>query len=52
MNATLLWLVATVLVVIGILQLLQGYIFWGIVLIVAGCLVGPGGYSIFRGRST
>jgi len=24
----------------------------GIVLIVAGCLVGPGGYSIFNRRST
>lgn len=51
MNATLLWIIAAVLVIIGIVQLLQGQIVFGIVLIVLGCLVGPGGYSIFRGRS-
>jgi hypothetical protein len=52
MSATVLWLIAAVLVVIGIVQLIQGQIILGIVLIVAGCLVGPGGYSLFRGRST
>lgn len=51
MNATVLWLIAAVLVVIGIVQLLQGQIIFGALLIVAGCLVGPGGYSVFnRGR--
>ncbi len=50
MNATVLWLIAAVLVVIGIVQLLQGQIIFGALLIVAGCLVGPGGYSVFNRR--
>ncbi len=50
MNATVLWIVAAILVIVGIVQLLQGQIIFGVVLIVAGCLVGPGGYSIFRKR--
>jgi hypothetical protein len=49
----LLWLAAVVLVVAGIVQLLQGQVILGIVLMVVGCLVGPGGYSIFdRGHRT
>lgn len=51
MNATLLWILAAVLVIVGIVQLIQGQIILGIVLIVAGCIVGPGGYSIFRSRA-
>ena len=47
----LLWLAAVVLVIIGIVQLFQGQIVLGIVLIIAGCLVGPGGYSIFHRRT-
>jgi hypothetical protein len=50
-SATVLWLIAAALVVIGVVQLLQGQIIFGIVLIVLGCLVGPGGYSIFRNRT-
>jgi len=46
--AFLLWLVAVLLVVGGIVQLFQGQILWGIVLIIVGCMVGPGGYSVFR----
>jgi len=49
--AFVLWLIAAILVIVGIVQLVQGQIIFGIVLIVLGCLVGPGGYSIFRGRS-
>lgn len=48
MSSTVLWVIAAVLVVIGIVQLFQGQIILGVVLIVVGCLVGPGGYSIFR----
>jgi hypothetical protein len=44
----LLWLIAVVLVVAGIVALLRRQILWGIVLIVVGLLVGPGGVSIFR----
>ncbi len=46
-----LWIIAAILVIVGIVQLFQGQIILGVVLIIAGCLVGPGGYSIFRGRS-
>jgi hypothetical protein len=45
-----LWIAAVILVVVGIVQLFQGQILLGILLIVVGCLVGPGGYSIFRRR--
>jgi len=51
MNATILWLIAVVLVVVGVVQLLQGQIIFGVLLMVAGALVGPGGVSIFRTRS-
>ncbi|SEF61449.1 hypothetical protein SAMN04489712_101595 [Thermomonospora echinospora] len=45
---TLLWLLAVVLVVAGIYVIVaRRDILWGIVLIVVGLLVGPGGVSIF-----
>jgi hypothetical protein len=47
-----LWIIAAILVIVGIVQLIQGQIILGIVLIIIGCLVGPGGYSIFRTRRT
>jgi len=43
----LLWIVAVVLVISGIFALFRGQILWGIVLIVVGLLVGPGGTSVF-----
>jgi hypothetical protein len=45
--ATLLWIIAVVLVVAGIVALLRRQLLWGIVLIVVGLLVGPGGVSVF-----
>jgi hypothetical protein len=45
---TVLWIIAAVLVIAGIVALLRRAILWGIVLIVAGFLVGPGGVSIFK----
>jgi len=51
MPAALLWIIAVILVIVGIVQLLQGQILFGVLLIVAGCLVGPGGYSLFRSRA-
>jgi hypothetical protein len=42
-----LWLIAVVLVVLGIAAILRREVIWGIVLIVVGLLVGPGGVSIF-----
>jgi hypothetical protein len=47
----LLWLAAVVLVIVGIVQLLQGQLLWGLLLIVIGLAIGPGGFSIFRTRS-
>ncbi len=52
MSATLLWIVAVILAVVGVVQLIQGQIILGIVLIIAACLVGPGGYSVFHSRRT
>jgi len=45
----ILWILAVVLVVAGILALFRRQILWGVVLIVVGLLVGPGGVSIFNG---
>ena len=47
----LLWILAVILVVVGVVQLIQGQIIFGIVLIVVGLAVGPGGYSIFSKRN-
>jgi hypothetical protein len=49
--SVLLWVVAAILVILGVVQLLQGQILLGVALIVVGCLVGPGGYSVFRSRT-
>ncbi len=45
--AFILWLIAVVLVIGGIVTLVRGQILFGIVLIVVGLLVGPGGVSVF-----
>jgi hypothetical protein len=50
MSATVLWIIAAILVIVGIVQLIQGQLLLGLVLIVAGLLVGPGGVSIFNSR--
>jgi hypothetical protein len=44
---TILWIIAAVLVVAGIVALIRGSIILGVVLIIVGLLVGPGGVSIF-----
>jgi hypothetical protein len=46
--ALLLWILAVILVVAGILALFRRQILWGVVLIIVGLLVGPGGVSIFN----
>lgn len=43
----ILWILAVVLVVSGIVAIVRGQILWGVVLIVIGLIVGPGGVSIF-----
>jgi hypothetical protein len=47
----ILWIIAVILVIWGIVMLISGSILWGIVLIVVGLLVGPGGVSIFNRRA-
>jgi hypothetical protein len=42
-----LWVIAALLVVAGIFAIIRGAILWGIILIIVGLLVGPGGVSIF-----
>jgi len=46
--ATLLWIIAAILVIAGIVTILRGGVIAGIVLIIVGCLIGPGGVSIFK----
>jgi hypothetical protein len=45
--ALLLWILAVILVVSGIVSLVRGQLLMGIVLIIVGLLVGPGGVSLF-----
>ena len=44
----LLWIIAVVLVIAGVVGVVRGRILWGIVLIIVGLLIGPGGVSIFN----
>ena len=37
---------AAILAIAGVVQLLQGQIIFGIVLVVVACAVGPGGWSL------
>jgi hypothetical protein len=43
----LLWILAVILVIAGIVSLVRGQVLLGIALIVIGLLVGPGGVSVF-----
>jgi hypothetical protein len=45
--AFILWILAVILVVCGIVALFRQQVLWGVVLIIVGLLVGPGGVSIF-----
>jgi hypothetical protein len=47
-TATLLWFLAAILVIAGIVTLIRGGVLAGIALIIIGLLVGPGGVSIFK----
>ena len=48
----ILWILAVVIAIVGVVQLLQGQILFALLLFVAAALVGPGGYSIFQSRRT
>jgi hypothetical protein len=43
----ILWIIAVVLVIAGIVQIIRGGVLPGIVMIVLGLLIGPGGVSLF-----
>jgi hypothetical protein len=43
----ILWIIAVILVVWGIVSIFRSRILMGIVLIIVGLLVGPGGVSLF-----
>ncbi len=45
--ATILWILAVILVLSGIFAIVRKQVLWGVVLIVVGLLVGPGGVSVF-----
>jgi hypothetical protein len=45
--STILWIIAVILVIAGIVTIFRGGVLAGIALIVIGLLVGPGGVSIF-----
>lgn len=47
----MLFVIAVILVIAGLVQLLQGQLILGIVLLIAACVVGPGGYSAFSRRN-
>lgn len=46
--ATLLWILAVILVIAGIVMIIRGRLLAGIIAIIVGLLVGPGGVSIFN----
>jgi hypothetical protein len=48
--SVVLFVLAVILAIVGVVQILQGQLLWGIVLLIIAALVGPGGYSIFGGR--
>lgn len=46
--ATVLWILAVLIGIAGVVALLRRQILWGIILIIVALLVGPGGVSIFN----
>lgn len=48
---TVLWILAVILAIFGVIQILQGSLLWGIILLILAAAVGPGGWSIFNRRT-
>lgn len=46
--AFLLFILAAIIAIYGIVSIFQGQPLVGVLLLVVACLVGPGGYSIFK----
>jgi hypothetical protein len=51
MSANVLWIIAVIIAIIGVIVLISGSILWGIILLVIAALVGPGAVSIFSRRA-
>ncbi len=45
---TVLWIIALLIGIAGVVALLRRQILWGVILIVVALLIGPGGVSIFN----
>ncbi|MDN4473113.1 GPGG-motif small membrane protein [Demequina zhanjiangensis] len=43
----ILWIIALIVGIIGVVRIFQRQFLWGIVLIVVALLIGPGGVSLF-----
>ncbi|WP_169731978.1 GPGG-motif small membrane protein [Glycomyces arizonensis] len=43
----ILWILAVILVAYGVYVIFRGRVIFGIILIIVGLLVGPGGVSLF-----
>lgn len=43
----LLFILAAILVIAGVMAIIRKEVLWGVVLIIIGLLVGPGGVSVF-----
>ncbi len=43
----ILWILAVILVISGIVAITRKEVAWGVVLVIIGLLVGPGGVSVF-----
>lgn len=44
---SILWLLAVILVIAGVVIAIRGQVLGGIALVVVGLLIGPGGVSVF-----
>jgi drug/metabolite transporter (DMT)-like permease len=51
MNQNVLWIIAVLIAIVGVIVLISGSVLWGIILLVLAAIVGPGGYSIFNRRA-
>lgn len=47
----LLFVLAVIVAVAGLVQLLQGQLILGLVLLALACVLGPGGFSLLTGRT-
>lgn len=47
----ILWIVAVILAIVGVIQLFQGQVLFGIILLIVAAGVGPGGWSFFKSKS-